>query len=106
VSADRRFEKLRPDHRIEGFDCGREELNRYLLRYAWQNQQAGAAQTYVGLVGNAIIGYPRWRSARCPVKRRPNTSPRGSGVTRSRSCCSRVLPWIGAGTARVSVKHC
>ena len=57
MSADRRVEKLRPDHRIEGFDCGRDELNRYLLRYAWQNQQAGAAQTYVGLVGDAVIGY-------------------------------------------------
>ena len=57
MSADRRVEKLRPDHRIEGFDCGREEPNRYLLRYAWQNQQAGAAQTYVGLVGDAVIGY-------------------------------------------------
>jgi GNAT superfamily N-acetyltransferase len=57
VNEDRRIEKLRPDHPIEGFDCGREELNRYLLRYAWQNQQAGAAQTYVGVVGAAIVGY-------------------------------------------------
>jgi len=57
VNSDRRVEKLRPDHRIEGFDCGKEELNRYLLRFAWQNQQAGAAQTYVGLVGDAVIGY-------------------------------------------------
>jgi hypothetical protein len=43
VTEARRVEKLRPDLKIEGFDCGREELNRYLLRYAWQNQQAGAA---------------------------------------------------------------
>ncbi|HKE23534.1 MAG TPA: GNAT family N-acetyltransferase [Bryobacteraceae bacterium] len=57
MSADRRVEKLRPDHKIEGFDCGRDELNRYLLRYAWQNQQAGAAQTYVGLVEDSVIGY-------------------------------------------------
>ena len=57
MSAEHRVEKLRPDHTIEGFDCGREELNRYLLRYAWANQQAGAAQTYVGLVGDAVIGY-------------------------------------------------
>lgn len=57
MSAERRVEKLRADHRIEGFNCGREELNRYLQRYALQNQQAGAAQTYVGLVGEAIIGY-------------------------------------------------
>jgi GNAT superfamily N-acetyltransferase len=57
VNDARRVEKLRADHPIESFDCGREELNRYLLRYAWQNQQAGAAQTYVGLVGDAVIGY-------------------------------------------------
>ncbi len=53
----RRIEKLRRDHPVEAFDCGREELNRYLARYAWQNQQAGAAQTYVGIVGEAIVGY-------------------------------------------------
>lgn len=57
MSDDRRVEKLRRDHPVENFDCGREELNRYLLRYAWQNQQAGAAQTYVGIVGEMIVGY-------------------------------------------------
>ena len=57
MNAARRVEKLCPDHAIEGFDCGREELNRYLVRYAWTNQQAGAAQTYVGLVGHAVVGY-------------------------------------------------
>ncbi len=57
MNAVRRVEKLRPDHSTEGFDCSREELNRYLLRYAWQNQQAGAAQTYIGLAGDAVVGY-------------------------------------------------
>ena len=57
MSAERRVEKLRADHKIEGFDCGREELNRYLLRYAWSNQLAGAAQTYVGLAGESVVGY-------------------------------------------------
>jgi GNAT superfamily N-acetyltransferase len=57
VSEARRVEKLRANHAIQSFDCGRDELNRYLLRYAWQNQQAGAAQTYVGLAGDAVIGY-------------------------------------------------
>jgi len=42
---------------VEGFDCGREQLNQYPLRYAWQNQQAGAAQTYVGVVGESIVGF-------------------------------------------------
>jgi GNAT superfamily N-acetyltransferase len=57
VNAARRVEKLRPDHPIEDFDCGQEELNRYLRRYAWANPQAGAAQTYVGLVGEVVVGY-------------------------------------------------
>ena len=57
MSADRRIEKLRPEHRIDEFDCGGDELNRYLLRYAGQNQQVGAAQTYVGLVGETVVGY-------------------------------------------------
>ena len=57
MSGERRIEKLHADHNIEIFDCGREELNRYLLRYARVNQLAGAAQTYVGLVGDSIVGY-------------------------------------------------
>jgi hypothetical protein len=57
VSEIKRVEKLLRDHPVEGFDCGREELNRSLLRYAWQNQQAGAAQTYVGIAGEVIVGY-------------------------------------------------
>jgi len=57
VSDARRVEKLRRDHLVEEFDCGREELNRFLQRYGWQNQQAFASQTYVGLVGNAVIGF-------------------------------------------------
>lgn len=51
------IERLRRDHLTENFDCGRVELNRYLARYAWANQQAGAARTYVGVVGSKIAGY-------------------------------------------------
>lgn len=54
---ERRVEKLRRDHVVDDFDCGREHLNKYLQRYAWQNQQAGAAQTYVGVVDDAIVGF-------------------------------------------------
>jgi GNAT superfamily N-acetyltransferase len=57
VSDVRRVEKLRRDHAVEDFDCGREELNRYLVRYALLNQQAGAAQTYVGIVDEVVVGY-------------------------------------------------
>lgn len=52
-----RIEKLDRRHVVEAFDCGREPLNRFLSRYALQNQQAGAAQTYVALAGDLIVGY-------------------------------------------------
>jgi GNAT superfamily N-acetyltransferase len=57
VSEARTVEKLRRDHNVEDFDCGQQGSNRFLHRFAWQNQQAGASQTYVGLVGNAIAGF-------------------------------------------------
>jgi GNAT superfamily N-acetyltransferase len=57
VNEAKRVEKLRSDHPVEDFDCGRVELNRYLQRFALQNQQAGAAQTYVGVVGELPVGY-------------------------------------------------
>ncbi len=53
----RTIEKLRRDHPIDVFDCGQEALNNWLRKHALQNQGAGAAQTYVGLVGKAVIGY-------------------------------------------------
>ncbi|MDP8983303.1 MAG: GNAT family N-acetyltransferase [Acidobacteriota bacterium] len=57
MSDTRRVEKLRRHHAVEAFDCGRPQLNQYLQRYAWQNQQAGAAQTYVGVAEDAIVGF-------------------------------------------------
>jgi GNAT superfamily N-acetyltransferase len=52
-----RIEKLARHHAIESFDCGQEALNRFLARFAWQNQQANASQTYLGLADDAIIGF-------------------------------------------------
>jgi GNAT superfamily N-acetyltransferase len=52
-----RIEKLRRDHGVDAFDCGREELNRFLIRFAFPNQQAGASQSYVGLSGEEVIGF-------------------------------------------------
>jgi len=57
VNPTRHVEKLRRDHPVEGFDCGHDHLNRYLLRYAWQNQQAGGSQTYVGIVDDTVVGF-------------------------------------------------
>ena len=52
-----RIEKLTRQHVLDDFDCGHEALNRFLLRFAWPNQQANASQTYVGLDDNAVIGF-------------------------------------------------
>jgi predicted N-acetyltransferase YhbS len=52
-----RIEKLQRGHAVEDFDCGREALNRFLIRYALQNQQASASQTYVALAGAEVAGY-------------------------------------------------
>ena len=42
-----RIEKLRRDHPLDTFTCGHEELDRFLIRYAFGNQQANASQTYL-----------------------------------------------------------
>jgi GNAT superfamily N-acetyltransferase len=77
VSDVRRVEKLRRDHPVENFDCGREGLNRYLVRYAWQNQQAGAAQTYVGIVGEIIVGYHSLAVASMTLEDAPERQTKG-----------------------------
>ncbi len=53
----RTIEKLQRHHAVDAFDCGREELNRFLQQHALQNQQSGGAQTYVGLVDQTVVGY-------------------------------------------------
>jgi GNAT superfamily N-acetyltransferase len=52
-----RIVKLERHHAIDAFDCGGEPLNRFLIRFALQNQQAGASQTYVALADEQIAGY-------------------------------------------------
>lgn len=52
-----RIEKLERRHAVDTFDCGREALNRFLIRYALQSQQAGASQTYVALADQEVVGY-------------------------------------------------
>jgi GNAT superfamily N-acetyltransferase len=52
-----RIEKLRRDHQVDLFDCGQDTLNRFLVRYAFQNQQVGASQTYVALMGDEVVGF-------------------------------------------------
>ncbi len=55
----RRIEKLRPDHPIKGFDCGKPEWNRLLLE-TWRSQEVmlrWGATTYIGMSGDTVVGY-------------------------------------------------
>jgi GNAT superfamily N-acetyltransferase len=51
------IEKLRREHVLDRFDCGKEDLNRFLIRQAWSNQQAHSAQTYVLAKEMRVLGY-------------------------------------------------
>lgn len=51
------IEPLRPDHELDTFDCGSEELNRFLKRFALVNQKAETARTYVACEGRRVVGY-------------------------------------------------
>jgi GNAT superfamily N-acetyltransferase len=51
------IEKLRREHSLDCFDCGKEELNRFLKRHALTNQASDSAQTYVLADGLVVKGY-------------------------------------------------
>lgn len=50
--------KLDASHEVDGFDCRKEPLDRFLKRFALVNQKAGTAQTYVACRGGRrVLGY-------------------------------------------------
>jgi GNAT superfamily N-acetyltransferase len=57
VSSERRIEKLGSGHPVGDFDCGQPHLNNWFQRHAMTNQGANATQTYIGLVGDTVVGY-------------------------------------------------
>jgi len=42
---------------VAGFDCGYADLNRYIARFALNNQAAGSSQTYVAVAAGRVVGY-------------------------------------------------
>ncbi len=48
---------LEKTHILKEFDCGYPQLNLWLQRYAWQNQKAGAARTFVVCTGKRVVGF-------------------------------------------------
>jgi GNAT superfamily N-acetyltransferase len=49
--------KLGADDVTDSFDCGHDDLNRFLNRFALANQAANAAQTYVTCRSRRVVGY-------------------------------------------------
>ncbi len=49
--------KLHFEHVTETFDCGKPELNNFLRRFAFSNQRANLAQTYVLCRDKTVIAY-------------------------------------------------
>jgi len=49
--------KLLPADSVDDFDCGQIALNQFLQRYAFVNQKAGSAQTYVCCRGEVVVGF-------------------------------------------------
>lgn len=52
-----KIEKLKREHLLDSFDCGKEGLNQFLKRQAWNSQQAHSAQTYVLAKEFMVYGY-------------------------------------------------
>jgi predicted N-acetyltransferase YhbS len=50
-------EPLGPQHRVEGFDCGKPALNDWLLRHARQAQGTGSSKTFVATDDDRLVGY-------------------------------------------------
>jgi GNAT superfamily N-acetyltransferase len=51
------IEKLRREHDFSTFDCGNPALTTWLRKFAWSNQQADSAKTYVSVRENRVAGY-------------------------------------------------
>ena len=51
------IEKLKKEHDLSSFDCGKASLNDWLRRFALTNQQSDAARTYVAHRAGRVVGY-------------------------------------------------
>lgn len=48
---------LADDHRLDGFDCGQEQLDVWLAKHARASHKADLARTYLALSGDRVAGY-------------------------------------------------
>src|ERR1022692_157618 len=55
--SDLMIEKLTQLHQLAVFDCGNNQLDSWLKRFAWTNQRAETAKTYVAHRAGRVVGY-------------------------------------------------
>lgn len=51
------IQKLSAEHGLNDFDCGRDELNLFLKKYALVNQRAESSQTYIACIKKQVAAY-------------------------------------------------
>ncbi len=74
-----RIEKLRRDHRVDSFTCGRPELDRFLIRFAFPAQQANGSVTYVEVPQDEVIGFYTMVTAQVSVEEAHERLAKGLG---------------------------
>ncbi|HEY7304816.1 MAG TPA: GNAT family N-acetyltransferase [Bryobacteraceae bacterium] len=70
-------EKLKREHNLSRFDCGNPVLTSWLQKFAWTNQQADSARTYVALRENLVIGYYALAAGSVQKRESPERIARG-----------------------------
>lgn len=74
-------EPLANSHPRQFFDCGQEELNRFLQQYARQAHSKGTAKTYVSIEQESgqIVGFYSITLASLPYEKLPHSARKGLG---------------------------
>jgi hypothetical protein len=89
VEVPRRPVRLERAHVREGFRSGAPELDEWLVKYAWENQRAHNATTFVTLLGERVVGYYSLTVASVAKEEAPERLATVSGACRrkvSRRC--------------------
>jgi GNAT superfamily N-acetyltransferase len=52
-----RITKIDRHHAVDDFDCGEDDLNRFLSRHAFNNLRANSSTTYLAMMDDVVDGY-------------------------------------------------
>lgn len=70
--------RLEKSHTCEGFSSGADELDEWLTKYAWQNQRANNATTFVTTAEERVVGYYALTVASVTRERAPDKLTKGA----------------------------